>query len=81
MQPEAQILREPARYRIVVAGQLECSYFSSRYHPVEWVVTDANTAVTLVLADQTALFALLRRVRDLGLPLLLVERLPLEEQK
>jgi hypothetical protein len=31
MQREAQILREPAYYRIEVAGQLERSHFNSRY--------------------------------------------------
>ena len=39
---------------------------------------DGTTALTGPVADQAALHGLLRRIRDLGLPLLSVDRRPLE---
>jgi hypothetical protein len=67
---------QPAAYRIQVQGQL-----SPRW--ADWfegllVAHDdpAVTTLTGVVADQAALLGLLQRLYTLGLPLLLVKRLP-----
>lgn len=68
-------------YQIRVRGHLD-----SRWS--EWlddltIAQEANgeTLITGPVADQSALHGLLKRIRDLGLPLLLVERLEEEKQK
>jgi hypothetical protein len=61
-------------YRIAVAGRLTPAW-------AEWFggmrITPTADGATLIegpVADQAALYALLRKVRDLGLPLLAVNR-------
>jgi len=65
----------PARYRIRVRGYLDpawSTWFDSLTvaHP-----DDGTTELAGPLVDQAALFGLLARLRDLGVTLLLVERL------
>jgi hypothetical protein len=65
----------PARYRIRVFGCLDTSR-SAWFDDME--IQDESNHVTQLLgeiSDQAALYSILTRVRDLGLPLLTVERL------
>jgi hypothetical protein len=70
-------LDEPATYRIEVQGRLNDTW--SAWFDGLTVGVEANgdgTAVTTLagsVADQGALYGLLSRIRDLGLPLLLVQ--------
>ncbi len=72
-------LDEPARYRIAIQGRLDdqwVSYFDGMTVTVETFDHDlTRTILTGSVIDQAALYGLLNRIRDLGLPLLLVERL------
>jgi hypothetical protein len=72
-------LSQPATYRIVVQGRLDESW-SAWFDDVALTAEhseDGTTVTTLTgtVSDQPALHGLLVRVRDLGLALLLVERL------
>ena len=66
-------LGEPAHYQIQIQGRLDggwADHFSGMTLAVE-----AERGITLlegIVPDQAALFGLLLRIRDLGLPLLLV---------
>jgi hypothetical protein len=67
-------LDQPTTYRIKVQGHLD-------EHWSEWfdgmaVTHDEHddTVLTGQVADQSALYGLLNKMRDIGLPLLLVER-------
>lgn len=66
-------LGEPARYQIEIQGRLDegwADHFDGMTPAV-----DAERGVTMlegIVPDQAALFGLLVRIRDLGLPLLLV---------
>lgn len=71
---------QPAVYRIAFQGRVQAEW-SDWLHEVS-VHTQAGTperpaitTLTGTVADQAALFGLLARVRDLGLPLLLVQHL------
>jgi hypothetical protein len=70
-------LDQPATYRIKVQGRLGerwSDWFGGMAIAVE--NDDNGTAVTTLtgtVTDQVALYGLLSRIRDLGLPLLLVE--------
>ncbi len=72
-------LDQPASYCIQVQGRLGetwSDWFEGMDIHVEPV--EGGTAITTLsgtIADQAALFGLLSRIRDLGLPLLLVERI------
>ncbi len=75
----AQRLRldEPATYRIKVQGRLNdtwSAWFDGLTVSVE-ADSDGTAVTTLAgsVADQGALYGLLSRIRDLGLPLLLVQ--------
>jgi hypothetical protein len=75
-----QTLNGAAVYEITVAGDLGPQW-------ADWFEgfamvrqDDGKTRLTGAVADQSALHGLLARIRDLGLPLLLVKRLsPAEE--
>ena len=79
MKETAQRLRldEPATYRIKVQGRLNDTW--SAWFDGLAVSVEANgdgaavTALAGSVADQGALYGLLSRIRDLGLPLLSVE--------
>jgi hypothetical protein len=70
-------LDAPATYRIKVQGRLNETW--SAWFDGMAVTVEANgdgaaaTTLTGSVADQVALHSLLSRIRDLGLPLLLVE--------
>lgn len=66
---------EPACYRISVSGRLDGSR-SGWFDDLQILEQEEEvTTLTGEIADQAALYGILARVRDLGLPLLLVERL------
>jgi hypothetical protein len=75
-------LDAPARYRIEVQGRLDESWSSSFDNMTIAVENDGNgisiTTLSGIVADQVALHGLLARIRDLGLPLLSVQRIEQE---
>jgi hypothetical protein len=65
----------PARYRIRILGHLDPAW-SAWFDSLAVIqADDGTTELAGPLADQSALFGLLARLRDLGATLLLVERL------
>jgi hypothetical protein len=77
-------LDQPARYRIQVQGRLDAAW--ARWFQVSRIqVTRAEhqapvTTLEGAVIDQSELYGWLARLRDLGLPLLLVEFLGIDEQ-
>ena len=66
-------------YQIRVQGRLD-SRWAERFDGMTIVQAgEGDTFLTGPVADQAALYGLLRAVRDLGLPLLSVRRLPSEQ--
>ena len=71
-------LDEPAEYLIKVQGRLNGDLADWFHGPVR-IDTETSgpgetiTVLTGIVADQSALHGLIRRIRDLGLPLLLVD--------
>jgi hypothetical protein len=79
MQGDPQLLRldQPATYTIKVQGRLDASW-SAWFDDLTVTVAsgDGGPAITTLtgpVIDQVALHGLLARIRDLGLPLLLVQ--------
>jgi hypothetical protein len=75
------MLTTPARYRMRVQGQLGpqwADWFVG--FTLSWEVPGQTVLVGQVV-DQAALYGLLNTLRDLGLPLLEVVRLPPEESR
>ncbi len=68
-------------YRIEIKGHLDNSW--SEWFDGLTIANEANgtTALTGVVVDQAALHGLIARVRDLGLPLLLVERVTTQDYR
>lgn len=66
---------EPAHYEIRVAGQLGPEWTDWFGGLTMTQAPDGDTRLTGVVADQSALYGLLRRVRDLGLTLLAVNQI------
>lgn len=68
--------KKPIVYQIRIKGRLDrrwAAWFSGLTITHE---QDGETLLTGPVVDQAALYGLLRKVRDLGLPLLAVHRLP-----
>lgn len=63
----------PEYYRIKVKGRLEPKW-SDWFDGMEIAYEENCTLMTGPVADQSSLHGLLNRIRDLNLPLLLVER-------
>lgn len=82
-QPEFQG-EGPAEYQIQVLGRLTESW-SGWFEGMNISAQLQNdlpvTTMTGIIVDQAALFGLLNRIRDLGLPLLLVRRIRPEMTK
>lgn len=72
-------LGQPAKYQIKIQGHLTqgwSDWFDGMVVSVERNGEGASTtSLTGTVADQPALHGLLARIRDLGLPLLMVEHL------
>jgi hypothetical protein len=79
MQGDPQLLRldQPATYTIKVQGRLDASWSAWFDNMTVTVASgDGGPAITTLtgsVIDQVALHGLLARIRDLGLPLLLVQ--------
>lgn len=70
---------KPPVYQIRMQGRLE-SRWAERFDGMSMTQDpEGNTLLTGSVVDQAALYGLLRAVRDLGLPLLSLRRLPSEE--
>lgn len=62
------------RYEIVVKGQLDQRWAERFIGLALSIHPDGTTRLSGPVADQAALHGILARIRDLGLPLLLVRR-------
>ena len=67
---------EPVRYELRVEGQLGPEWSAWFAGLVVTPDADGTTRLTGPVIDQAALYGLLRQVRDLGLPLIAVNRVP-----
>jgi len=63
---------EPARYEIRLKGHLDNRWADQFEHMSFTHASDGTTILAGPVVDQAALYGLLRKVRDLGLPLLSV---------
>lgn len=70
---------QPMVYRIRLKGQLDARWTAWFGGMAVALTEDGDTLLTGPVADQAALHGLLRKVRDLGLPLISVNRLPGQE--
>ena len=65
-------------YQIRLKGQLGPQW-ADWFEDTSLTYENGNTLLTCQVTDQAALYGLLRKVRDLGLPLLLVTRVPSDQ--
>jgi hypothetical protein len=63
------------QYQIRVKGQLDSRWSDWFENLTITPQANGDTLIVGPVTDQPALYSLLKRIRDLGLPLLLVERL------
>jgi hypothetical protein len=66
---------EPARYQIRLKGHLDARWADQFQHMSFTHASDGTTIIAGPVVDQAALYGLLRKVRDLGLPLISVNLL------
>ena len=66
---------EPGLHEIRIKGHLDDSWADWFEGLTITLTEDGDTLLTGLVADQAALFGLLKKVRDLGLPLVSVNRL------
>ena len=65
---------EPGRYEIRLKGHLD-AWWADRFAGLSFThASDGTTILAGPLVDQAALYGLLRKVRDLGLPLIAVNQ-------
>jgi len=70
---------EPTHYQIRVKGHLNCQWTDWFEGLTITLEDDGNTLLTGPVIDQARLHGLLRKVRDLGLPLLSVMPVSLDQ--
>lgn len=70
----------PRRYQIRLQGQLDAQWAAWFDGLTITHTTTGDTLLTGLVADQAALYGLLRKVRDLGLPLLACICLEIEKE-
>jgi hypothetical protein len=68
-------LGQPSVYQIKLAGHLGCQWSDWFGGLSVTLDDDGNTVLTGPVVDQAALHGLLKKVRDLGLPLISVNRI------
>jgi len=68
----------PEHYQIRVKGRLERRW-EYWFDGLRLSIDHDTTMLSGTLADQAALYGVLLKIRDLGLPLLSVQHLPFEE--
>ena len=68
----------PARYEVRLEGVLDRRW-SKWFGGLEVRIEGEETVLIGTLPDQPALHGVLEKVRDLGLPVITVRRLPVEE--
>ena len=66
---------EPACYQIRISGQLGEQWNAWFEHMTLTQIDDGDSLITGPVIDQAALHGLLRKIRDLGLPLISINRL------
>ena len=71
---------QPACYRLLLQGEISIDW-SDWLMEANAVLEGSQTIITGRVRDQAALFGLLNFVRDLGMPLLLVEFIPEPETR
>ena len=69
---------DPATYQIRVQGRLDAARLA-RYAAVSVCYVNNETVITAVLPDQSALYGLVNRLRDLGVTLIALEKLTAED--
>ena len=76
-----RVFDDPTVYQIRVNGQLDPKW--SDWFDGFAIIAQANneTLLTGLIADQAALHGVLAKLRDLGLPILLVKRLEANERE
>ena len=70
---------QPTIYEIRIEGQLDRAWSDWFEGLTITLVDDGTTLLAGPVADQAALHGLLRRIRDLGMPLLSVDRTRLQD--
>jgi hypothetical protein len=70
---------QPARYEIRIKGHLDDRWAAWFDGPTITREDNGNTLLTGAVTDQAALHGLLRKVRDLGTPLLSVMRVTVDQ--
>ncbi len=72
-------METPTVYRLRIAGHLD-PHWSVWFDGLQLAYdTDGTTTLTGAVADQAALHGLLRKIRDLGVPLLEITRVTTSE--
>ncbi len=72
---------QPVVYQIRIAGHLRAQWAEWFAGLAVTLEPDGTTLLTGPIVDQAALYGLLKKVRDLGLPLLAVNQVSLHSQK
>jgi hypothetical protein len=70
---------EPGCYEIRLKGHLDARWAESFEHMSFTHTSDGTTILSGPVVDQAALYGLLRKVRDLGLPLLAINLVDLKQ--